>query len=495
VSLVAPLLGLLLVGIPGLAHSIDEGGSVFRTLDLSRAKRGTPGESRVRTLTRSTNGEPNADLVKQPGDALRELSRDRGRGAALVKPISDVSSVEILPLGNEGLRAYRGPEFIERHVTVRRGDTFANLLELYDVALSDALVWHGGTRKTFNLSKLSPGRSLTLFFERDTGLLAAVEYRVDTMNILVAERGGDREIRARLARIPSATEFRVIAGTLDSNMAADCAGAGIPQRIIAELADIYAWELDFEKLHRGDRFRVVYEVAIGEDGDVVQTGRILAAAIENRSRVHTAILHTTEDGTPGYYDLEGRSLDRGLLRFPLEYTRITSGFSTSRLHPILARHRPHQGVDFAAPHGTPVRAMADGIVVYADWQGQLGRAVRIDHAGPSTYESVYGHFSRIASSVRPGRKVRKGEIIGYVGRTGLATGPHLHLELVVDGKHVNPLDVLAPGRRQKESPATIPLDRQQLLLVSALDAVESDGPVRLTRLSAPFGARPLQQLQ
>lgn len=494
-SLIVPLLGLLLVGNPGLVHSIDEGGSVFRTLDLSSAKRANQGGGWNRTYTRSADGELRADPVKQPVDALLELTRERTRSVSLVKPLSDVTLVEILPLGNEGLRAYRGPEFIERHVTVRRGDTFASLLQLYDVDLGEALVWHGGTRKTFNLAKLRPGRSLTLFFERETWMLAAIEYRIDSMNVLVAERGVDREVRARVARIPSATEIRIIAGTLDSNMAADCSAAGIPPRITTELADIYAWDIDFEKLQRGDQFRVVYEVAIGEDGDVVQTGRILAAAIESRGRLHTAILHTGEDGTQSYYDLEGRSLDRGLLRYPLEYTRISSGFSTSRLHPILARHRPHQGVDFAAPQGTPVRAMADGVVLYAGWQGQLGRAVRIDHADPSPYESVYGHFSRIASTVREGRRVRKGEIIGYVGRTGLATGPHLHLELVVDGKHVNPLDVLAPGHRDHDRPREIPLGREQVLLVNALQSVESAGPVRLTRLSAPFGETPLQQLQ
>lgn len=487
---------MLLVGNPGLVHSIDEGDSVFRTLDLSRAKRVTQGGGWDRTYTRSADGELKADPVKQRTNALLELTRERTRSVALVKPLSDVTLVEILPLGNEGLRAYRGPEFIERHVTVRRGDTFASLLQLYDVDLREALAWHGGTRKTFNLAKLSPGRSLTLFFERETWMLAAIEYRIDSLNVLVAERGVDREVRARVARIPSATELRILAGTLESNMAADCSAAGIPPRITTELADIYAWEIDFEKLQRGDQFRVVYEVAIGEDGDVVQTGRVLAAVIESRGRLHTALLHTAEDGTQSYYDLQGRSLDRGLLRYPLEYTRITSGFSSSRLHPILARHRAHQGVDFAAPQGTPVRAMADGVVVYAGWQGQLGRAVRIDHAAPSRYESVYGHFSRIASTVREGRRVRKGEIIGYVGRTGLATGPHLHLELLVDGQHVNPLDVLSPGRKQRDDrPSEIPLGREQLLLVNALESVESDGPVRLTRLSAPFGETPLQQLQ
>jgi murein DD-endopeptidase MepM/ murein hydrolase activator NlpD len=477
-------------------HSIDEGGSIFRTLDRERAKNLLlRGGIETRGFTRSADGDLTAEPVKRTPLTLRDPTHERGRNTALVKPLSDVSRVDIFPLGNEGLRVYRGPEFIERHVTVRRGDTFADLLQLYDVGSSVALVWHRGTRPTFDLGKLKPGRSLTLFFERESGALAAVEYRIDPMNVLVAERSVEREIRARLARIPAATELRVIAGTLDSNMATDCASAGIPPRITAELADIYGWEVDFDKLQRGDSFRVMYEVAIGEDGDVVQTGRILAAAIETGGDRHTAVLHTSEDGTQGYYDLDGRPLDRGLLRSPLEYTRISSGFSTSRLHPILARHRPHQGVDFAAPHGTPVRAIADGIVLSAGWLGQLGRAVRIDHASPSPYESVYGHFSRIATNVREGRRVRKGEIIGYVGRTGLATGPHLHLELMVDGQHVDPLHVLTPGSRQKTRPEPVPLGDQQLLLVSALQSVEIDGPVRLTRLTAPFGEAPLQQLQ
>ncbi|HEY8514486.1 MAG TPA: peptidoglycan DD-metalloendopeptidase family protein [Candidatus Binatia bacterium] len=410
-----------------------------------------------------------------------------------MRPITDVSSAELFPLDGDTLRTYGGSQFIERHVTVRRGDTFAGLLQLFDVGAGEANEWHRGTRDTFNLSRISPRRSLTLFFERDSGELAALEYRIDAMNVLIAERGADREIRARIARIPSATEYRAIAGTLETNMAADCARAGISQRIIAELADIFAWELDFEKLQRGDTFRVVYEVAIGEDGEVVQTGRILAAEIGTRGRVHTAILHTAEDGTQAYYDLEGRSLDRGQLRYPLEFTRISSGFSTSRLHPVLARRRPHYGVDFAAPQGTPVRAIADGVVTHAGWQGQLGRAVRIDHDAPSPYESVYGHLSRIASNVRVGRKVRRGEIIGYVGRTGLATGPHLHLELNIDGKPVDPLGVLVARRPLDRQPGP-KFDRERMLLLTALDAVESGGPVRLTRLTEPFSL-PRTQLQ
>lgn len=488
---------LIVISNPGLVHSIDEGTSIFRTLDELRAKNlSLGGGIEARTFIRSADGDLKAEPVKRTPLTLRDPTYERGRNMALVKPLSDVSRVDIFPIGNEGLRVYRGPEFIERHVTVRRGDTFADLLQLYDVSAGEAQIWHKGTRKTFDLAKLKPGRSLTLFFERENGRLAAVEYRIDAMNVLVAERSVEREIRARLARIPSATELRVIAGTLESNMAADCAAAGIPPRITAELADIYAWEVDFDKLQRGDRFRVMYEVAIGEDGDVVQTGRILAAAIETGGERHTAVLYTSEDGAQGYYDLDGRPLDRGVLRSPLEYTRISSGFSTSRLHPVLARHRPHQGVDFAAPHGTPVRAIADGVVVSAGWLGQLGRAVRIDHSTPSSYQSVYGHFSRIASNVREGRRVRKGEIIGYVGRTGLATGPHLHLELLIDGKHVDPMQVLAPGSRQKKlRPETVPLGDRQLLLVSALQSVDIDGPVRLTRLSAPVTDLPRRQIQ
>ena len=440
-----------------------------------------------------------AEPVKRPYVTLRDPATERMQSIALVKPLSDVSQVEILRTAFDGLRIYRGPEFIERHVTVRRGDTFEDLLELYDIERSEALVWHAGTRSTFDLAKLRPGRSLTVFFERDTGRVAALEYRIDPMNVLVAERGINREIRSRVARIPSATEFRVIAGTLDTNMAADCASAGIPARITAELADIYGWVVDFDRMKKGDSFRVVYEVAIGEDGNVVQTGRILASAIETGGERHTAVLHVAPDGTEGYYDLDGHPLDRGILRSPLEYTKVSSDFSASRYHPILGRHRAHQGVDLAAPNGTPVRAMADGVVTFAGWFGQLGRAVRIEHGKSSSYETVYGHFSRVANNVEEGRRVRKGEIIGYVGRTGLATGPHLHLELLVNGEHVDPMEVLKPGRRAKSliAPETVPLEDRQLLLVSALQSVNGDGPVRLTRLNLPvgFAGNPRRQFQ
>src|SRR5262249_10769870 len=159
------------------------------------------------------------------------------------------------------------------------------------------------------------------------------------------ERDGAEDLRARVARVPSSIEVRGVSGTIGESMTIDCSEAGVPERIISELTDIFAWDVDFDELRPGDSFRAVYEVAIGEDGDVVQTGAILAADVQKSGKSFTAVYHSDEDGSGGYFDLEGHSLDRGQLRYPLEFTRISSEFSESRFHPILHRNRPHNGVD------------------------------------------------------------------------------------------------------------------------------------------------------
>jgi len=393
------------------------------------------------------------------------------------------------PMGSASLAKYESASFIERHATVRRGDSFAQLLRRYDVPAKQALVWQQAARTTFDLSRLRPRRSLTMFFDRGTDDLAAVEYAIDRTNVLVLEKGGDGEVFARQVAVPSSVELRAVSGRIGESMNIDCSEAGVPERIVSELTDIFAWDVDFDELAPGDSFRAVYEVAVDESGRVVQTGTILAAQVEAHGKVMTAIYHADEDGIGGYLDEEGRSLDRGQLRYPLEFTRISSEFSLSRFHPILRHNRPHMGVDFAAPPGTPVRAVADGTVSEAGWKGQLGKTVRIEHAPPTPYASVYGHLQRIASSIVPGAQVNKGQVIGYVGQTGCATGPHLHFALFSGEDYVNPLEITPPARVTPAVPLGPRFEVAKHALLTALQSLGGDGPVRLTRLATPVDDR------
>lgn len=407
------------------------------------------------------------------------------------RPLSLISPVDLLQFGNQSLREVRGPTFVERHATVRRGETFSRLLRMYDVSRDRAAAFERAARQAYDLSRIRPRRSLSLFFDRETDDLAAVEYSVDERNVLVVERGPDGELEARLARTPASVEIRGVSGTIGESMAIDCSEAGVPERIVSELTDIFAWDVDFDALRPGDSFRALYEVAVGEDGEVVQTGAIVAAEIETEKRVFTALYHADEDGLGSYFDPDGRALERGQLRFPLEFTRISSEFSQSRFHPILRRNRPHNGVDFAAPSGTPVRAIADGVVTQAGWENELGYAVRLDHSATLPYDSLYGHLSRISRNAAPGERVREGEIIGYVGQTGCATGPHLHFALLTGDEYVDPLRVSPPPRLEARLPFGSTFDRSRGVLLAALDTLQSDGPIRLTRLSRPEGVTPL----
>jgi len=215
-----------------------------------------------------------------------------------------------------------------------------------------------------------------------------------------------------------------------------------PQLVIA-LVNIFEWDFDFTADTRaGDRFRLVVEKRYAGD-TFVSYGRVLAAQYQSERRLLTGIAFAV--GTRfAHYDADGRSLRKMFLKSPLEFTRITSGFTYARPHPILGGRRPHLAIDYAAPTGTPIRAVADGVVVKAGWDGGYGRIVRIRHR--AGYETLYAHLSRLGRGVRPGVRVRQRQVVGHVGTTGVSTGPHLHYEVIKGGRRVNPLgEKFIPG--------------------------------------------------
>jgi murein DD-endopeptidase MepM/ murein hydrolase activator NlpD len=213
--------------------------------------------------------------------------------------------------------------------------------------------------------------------------------------------------------------------------------AGAPARIVDDLVDM-GWDLDFSSaLQPGDIFKVIFE-EFQQDGKAMKYGQVLAAEIINKGKVFTRFILMN-----GKESKNGASAGGGpFLRYPLRFTRISSVFTDARLHPILHRLRPHLGVDFAAPTGTPVRVVAGGKVIRAGWSGGFGNCIRIDHPGP--FDSFYAHLQRLAKGLKAGATVERGQVIGYVGATGLATGPHLHFALFRDGQYVNPLTTKLP---------------------------------------------------
>jgi murein DD-endopeptidase MepM/ murein hydrolase activator NlpD len=236
------------------------------------------------------------------------------------------------------------------------------------------------------------------------------------------------------------TEVR--AGDIRSSLFGAADAVGLPDTVTMQLAEVFSGDIDFyHDLRRGDRFAVVYEMR-DVDGAPAGVGKLVAAEFVNKGVVYRAFLWRGADGSEAYYTQDGKNLRKAFLRSPVEFTRITSGFSLARFHPFLHTWRAHKGVDFAAPTGTPVRAAGDGKVSFAGRQNGYGNVVILQHGGANS--TVYAHLSRFAAGTKPGARVAQGTVIGYVGQTGWATGPHLHYEFRVDNVQRNPMTIALP---------------------------------------------------
>jgi murein DD-endopeptidase MepM/ murein hydrolase activator NlpD len=252
--------------------------------------------------------------------------------------------------------------------------------------------------------------------------------------------------------------------------------------MVSELADLFGWELDLEAgVNRGDEFRLLYAELADDDGGSPRPGDILAAEITSRGRTLTAIRFENERGEAEYYDLDGRALGRQFLKYPVEYRKITSGYTGGRYHPVLRRIRPHRGVDFSAPSGTPVRAVASGVVTFAGRSGHYGNHIEIEHAHP--YSTSYSHLRGYARGLKVGTTVRKGQVIGYVGSSGMATGPHLHFMLFENGNYVDPLTVKLPADEQITGSRWKRFARLRSDLVARLASLGGSVPLRSLSLS------------
>jgi murein DD-endopeptidase MepM/ murein hydrolase activator NlpD len=292
-------------------------------------------------------------------------------------------------------------------------------------------------RPVYDLARVVVGRPFALALGPD-GLFRAFTYGIDELRTLRVIRRGD-DLEAEVLTRTYDTHTAVVAGEIESSLFSTIADIGEHDQLAFDLSEIFAWDIDFNtEIQVGDAFRVAVE-KLSLDGRFVRYGPIFAATFQRGDRTLYAVRYEGSQGT-GYYDLEGVPLRKAFLRSPLRFTRISSRFSRSRLHPILKIRRPHLGIDYAAPQGTPVMAASDGVVVAAGWSGGYGRIVRLRHA--NGYQTLYGHLSRIL--VRRGQRVTQGERIGAVGRTGLATGPHLDYRMSLNGTWVDPLRVQLP---------------------------------------------------
>ena len=323
---------------------------------------------------------------------------------------------------------------------IQRGDTFASVLARLQVNDPEAVQSLRGNASTRLLYQMVPGRTVRAKITADGRLLAL--RHLSGGNLLAIDRTGDAlSVAQRPAQLETRTMMKT--GEIRSSLFAAADAVNLADAVAIQLADIFSTDIDFHRdLRKGDRFMVVYEV-LHHEGEPVKSGRVLAAEFINQGKTHRAIYFENAHGEGGYYTADGKNIRKAFLRTPIEFSRITSGFSQARFHPILKQWRAHNGIDYGAPAGTRVRATADGVVEFAGrHQGGYGNLVVLRHQ--SKYTTWYGHLSGFAPGIRKGGRIVQGDVIGYVGATGLATGPHLHYEFRINDVHQNPLRVVMP---------------------------------------------------
>ena len=334
-----------------------------------------------------------------------------------------------------------------REEKVQRGDTVMELLQRLGVDDSAATGFLKSSTSTQALFRqLSPGKNLTA----RTGPQGELQTLVFPLNggkdqALMIERKGDGFSTSEQA-LPLDTQVVMKSAEIRYSLFGASDAAGIPDSVATQLADIFGGDIDFHRdLRKGDRFAVIYESIIYL-GRPVRSGRILAAEFVNNGRSYRAAWFADPAGgenSSGYYTADGKNIRKAFLRSPLEFSRITSGFSSARFHPVLQKWRAHKGTDYGAPVGTRVKATGNGVVEYVGIQGGYGKVVVLRHQ--SRFTTLYGHLSGFAPGLRKGSRVSQGDVIGYVGATGLASGPHLHYEFRVNDVHQNPLAMALPS--------------------------------------------------
>ena len=339
---------------------------------------------------------------------------------------------------------------ITLNMEIAKGDTLIRLLTRAGVLLRDAHQAALAIGEYVDLRSLRPGQPLAVEINPDPAGQKKHKLRRVSLGIprgkytkITAERSLQGDFTASPSVRDYVKQMRYVEGDIITNLFVAAAAQNVPDAILYKFVNIHSYQIDFEReIHKGDRFAILYEEKLDATGDIVGTGDILFANMQLRGKAYPAWRYQAEDmADAGFFDLSGRHIARMLLRTPVSGARISSKFGMRR-HPILGYSKMHQGIDFAAPYKSPIVAAGHGMVEMAGWRGAFGRYIRIVHQ--RDYKTGYAHLARIAPGIKPGVKVKQGQIIGYLGRSGRATGPHLHYEVIYRGKYINPMSLKLP---------------------------------------------------
>lgn len=385
-------------------------------------------------------------------------------------PLALPEAPAVDPVPSEPAAAPDEPSIVA--VEVAPGDSLARIFGRLGLTPADVHAVVTASPEARRLSDLRPGRTMMVTRDAD-GALLRVEYDLgESESLHVARDGG--AFHVELVEHPIERRIRFAGGTITSSLFLAAREAGLSDNLTMTMAErIFGWDIDFAlEIREGDSFRVIYD-EVYRDGERLRDGAILAAEFVNRGRAYRAVYFVDDEGRAGYYAPDGRAMRKAFLRAPLDFTRISSHFNPNRRHPVLNTIRAHRGVDYAAPTGTPIRAAGDGRVIRRAPYGGYGNAVEIQHGGGIT--TLYAHMSRFQRGVNVGTRVTQGQIIGYVGMTGLASGPHLHYEFRLDGTHRNPLTVQLPAAEPLPERYRERFETVARPLLAHLEAMSVDG--------------------
>ncbi|MBL1143267.1 MAG: peptidoglycan DD-metalloendopeptidase family protein [Proteobacteria bacterium] len=324
-------------------------------------------------------------------------------------------------------------------VTVKPGDSLALMFSRLGLSPSSLYKLMSLGKEVSNLKKIRPGEILHFHIKDDE--LIGLKYEINLTNTLKITNN-DNQFSSEVIKVELEKVVKNSSAIINDSLFLSGKKAGLSDNLIMQLVAVYGWDIDFAlDIREGDSFTVIYEEQY-KDGVKVSDGPIIAAEFVNRNTPLRAVRYEHENGRTDYYADNGDAMRKAFLRTPVELARISSRFNLRRKHPILNKIRAHKGVDYAASTGTPIKATGDGTVIHAGKKGGYGRTIILKHGG--TYSTLYAHLHRYANGVRTGSRVRQGQVIGYVGKSGLATGPHLHYEFRINGVHRNPLTVKLP---------------------------------------------------
>jgi murein DD-endopeptidase MepM/ murein hydrolase activator NlpD len=367
-----------------------------------------------------------------------------------------------------------------KNIKIKKGDTLQNIL--LEKGFSSNII-HNAVLKLseiYNPKTIKPGETIELIFETITDpnsknkikLLKQLTLRPNVENEYLLYQIASGEFIAKLNIKKLKSNLSRVSGRIINSLYLSAVQHGLPTPIIMQLIRMYSWDVDFQRsIRKGDRFEVLYERKTTDAGEVVRYGNIVFAKLSLGTDVKPLYYYKNRRGEGNYFDIQGHSAKKALMRTPINGARLTSGFG-SRRHPILGYNKMHRGVDFSAPKGTPIYAAGSGTVVYRAKNKAYGNYIRIRHN--SLYSTAYGHLSRFNKSITKGSRVRQGQIIGYVGSTGRSTGPHLHYEILVRGRQTNPMRVkMQPGKQLKGADLTDFLNRRSKIDSKVLSIIQA----------------------